>query len=199
LVWTWRHRGRPFVLDSFNPSVGILLVWTQAGLCNGASPPRFNPSVGILLVWTGGTRCHRLPSPSFNPSVGILLVWTSRSPRRPHRSWCFNPSVGILLVWTSDLDELRELTIKFQSLGRDSVGLDLGRRGQSIGLRLCFNPSVGILLVWTGLKTHGPTETILVSIPRSGFCWFGLDMSGDYRWSTIVSIPRCPTTIRITH
>jgi len=36
----------------------------------------------------------------------------------------FNPSVGILLVWTSGYDGARGRAYMFQSLGRDSVGLD---------------------------------------------------------------------------
>jgi len=37
----------------------------------------------------------------------------------------FNPSVGILLVWTHVLDDDVGIREKFQSLGRDSVGLDV--------------------------------------------------------------------------
>jgi len=39
--------------------------------------------------------------------------------------------------------------IKFQSLGRDSVGLDRRDNGPGRERRASFNPSVGILLVWT--------------------------------------------------
>jgi len=61
----------------------------------------------------------------------------------------FNPSVGILLVWTRQTSLKRIAGEQFQSLGRDSVGLD-------------YNP----LIVCVSRKS--------VSIPRSGFCWFGL-------------------------
>jgi len=40
-------------------------------------------------------------------------------------------------------------TVLFQSLGRDSVGLDLRDVPDHVRVDLSFNPSVGILLVWT--------------------------------------------------
>jgi len=109
----------------------------------------------------------------------------------------FNPSVGILLVWTDELTAQRDGLTEFQSLGRDSVGLDLivdYRQSlsdcgfnPSVGILLVwtadihpgtaietsFNPSVGILLVWTDTAAKAGNSFIQVSIPRSGFCWFG--------------------------
>jgi len=61
----------------------------------------------------------------------------------------------------------------FQSLGRDSVGLDPQRRRATRLSKTCFNPSVGILLVWTEVDFLDSAFAALVSIPRSGFCWFG--------------------------
>jgi len=232
----------------------------------------FNPSVGILLVWTSDMPPHRPGQPCFNPSVGILLVWTRQ--RRPQHSasypvsiprsgfcWLgpvnvghsiahhiqfqslgrdsvgldvigativhivptsFNPSVGILLVWTDPRTNRIRYVGQFQSLGRDSVGLDQHTADISIKVSASFNPSVGILLVWTVVATGDSSRPILfqslgrdsvgldlvvlvpwsrlllfqslgrdsvgldlvyvniienlivVSIPRSGFCWFGL-------------------------
>ena len=118
---------------------------------------------------------------------------------------CFNPSVGILLVWTSDLYHLRGFAVLFQSLGRDSVGLDkkaLWRIINRVSIPrsgFCwFGPgkflllgvalqrfqslgrdSVGLDLIWRACSP----PALRVSIPRSGFCWFGLD-------AELVSIPR---------
>jgi len=110
----------------FNPSVGILLVWTgpisaqgkpnavfqslgrdSVGLDQFRSSPEpvfavvfqslGRDSVGLDL---GAIISNHAIIIRFNPSVGILLVWTTRNPQRRDRECCFNPSVGILLVWT---------------------------------------------------------------------------------------------------
>jgi len=236
------------LLPGFNPSVGILLVWTsrtRAGQSDRTAG--FNPSVGILLVWTrfqtrnvrgvasvsiprSGFCWFGLPSPlveakygdSFNPSVGILLVWTrsrsssvtgngkfqslgrdsvgldivypllalfsilfqslgrdsvgldwERNTHLPPPPASFNPSVGILLVWTICSLGNTRVSGLFQSLGRDSVGLDaLWTLIPSSPIQ-SFNPSVGILLVWTSRNECSSEVHKDVSIPRSGFCWFG--------------------------
>jgi len=100
------------------------------------------------------------------------------------------------LVWTAGLDSAHWVTGRFQSLGRDSVGLDhrrlqvqlqvemfqsLGR--DSVGLdsargRLtagCWAfQSLGRDSVGLDQRPQNPEVQILtVSIPRSGFCWFG--------------------------
>jgi len=137
--------------DSFNPSVGILLVWTVARRdATAGDRDRFNPSVGILLVWTAAL-------------VGIDRTGTMS----------FNPSVGILLVWTINRQSAAAAWEEFQSLGRDSVGLDVTEIGgmnvlvtfQSLG-----RDSVG--LDWDMIDKNYTHR--VVSIPRSGFCWFGL-------------------------
>jgi len=84
----------------------------------------------------------------------------------------------------------RYTTAKFQSLGRDSVGLDpsnvsaacLSLRFQSLG-----RDSVG-LDVKPLTVTRNWKE---VSIPRSGFCWFGrASINTTATSSKRVSIPR---------
>jgi len=109
----------------------------------------------------------------FNPSVGILLVWTRYSPKLPECRRSFNPSVGILLVWTRQRRHTITPILRFQSLGRDSVGLDPSVPISAIAESNSFNPSVGILLVWTNACLFDCFPHNQVSIPRSGFCWFG--------------------------
>jgi len=187
------------ILDCFNPSVGILLVWTTPTKTPTATPELFqslgrdsvgldeyarlgdrhnrcgfNPSVGILLVWTPGVRFIQSGLMSFNPSVGILLVWTNDCHvQKPHPGRSFNPSVGILLVWTGHVVQQRHVIWKqFQSLGRDSVGLDfflLGLLVQLNGFQSLGRDSVGL----DHRRGNIPTVQECVSIPRSGFCWFG--------------------------
>jgi len=139
-------------LAGFNPSVGILLVWTCAIRYILSSLSSFNPSVGILLVWTGTSLsllAHTYPFQSLGrDSVGLdftsaSCAWRGKGASRQFQSLgrdsvgldsspittsnsrgCFNPSVGILLVWTSDFMPQFKQREKFQSLGRDSVGLD---------------------------------------------------------------------------
>jgi len=77
----------------------------------------------------------------------------------------FNPSVGILLVWTSSPFPVPSESQMFQSLGRDSVGLDKS-------------------------SARGPRAAHTVSIPRSGFCWFGQHCQRWLSGKTTVSIPR---------
>ena len=159
--------------DCFNPSVGILLVWTghtrYKGLGIGQFQSLGRDSVGLdracprhLLdsitfqslgrdsvgldyqrqiqldsyievsiprsgfCWFG-PYAWMFITPSvicFNPSVGILLVWTESSQSHGFRGCSFNPSVGILLVWTAYTVNQGPDDVLFQSLGRDSVGLD---------------------------------------------------------------------------
>ena len=135
---------------------------------------RFNPSVGILLVWTNVPSSRRPKSGwfqslgrdsvgldviGFEPPTTFLLVSIPRSGfcwfgpeagQQGNRSLrqCFNPSVGILLVWTWASYCRRPIVYLFQSLGRDSVGLDPAASRRRASNRR-------------------------VSIPRSGFCWFG--------------------------
>ena len=103
---------------------------------------------------------------SFNPSVGIRCVWT-QGPylccRRHlavsipqsgfgvfgHAAELIRPSVGIRCVWT----------------WRCSSAAARNRSG--------FNPSVGIRCVWTIVAPYGTVDTIVVSIPQSGFGVFG--------------------------
>ena len=73
--------------------------------------------------------------------------------------WIENPS---LVGWFQSLGrdsvgldssgmERAGILSKFQSLGRDSVGLDPDRAKSRNQDMVSFNPSVGILLVWTYL------------------------------------------------
>jgi len=80
-------------------------------------------------------------------------------------------------------------TVSFQSLGRDSVGLDeiqqnLGHaelRFQSLG-----RDSVGL----DAIKEMLVKLDFHVSIPRSGFCWFGQAVARAVLVQREVSIPR---------
>ena len=127
---------------------------------------------------------------------------------------CFNPSVGIPSMWTSNPGTKWNAPLKFQSLSRDSVHVDVGvsRIEQKIdqvsipqsGFRPCglhglcrrrrdalrFNPSVGIPSMWTQ-RTVWEQARHGVSIPQSGFrpCGPGV---GCARISTdrLVSIPQ---------
>jgi len=86
---------------------------------------------------------------------------------------CFNPSVGILLVWTATLKAFEAEIGLFQSLGRDSVGLDRTHEIQRVGNRPVSIPRSGFC--WFGPRLPAPSAgQYNVSIPRSGFCWFGL-------------------------
>ncbi len=65
----------------------------------------------------------------FNPSVGILWggTWGLVAGTLPY-PYGFNPSVGILWGGTAVGSPREEESDRFQSLGRDSVGWDWGRR-----------------------------------------------------------------------
>jgi len=80
------------------------------------------------------------------------------------------------LVWTTPDESKLFDSVQFQSLGRDSVGLDPARMVHIGQPHTGFNPSVGILLVWTRDDVLAPRDDVAVSIPRSGFCWFGLEI-----------------------
>jgi len=85
----------------------------------------------------------------------------------------FNPSVGILLVWTVAQGRGRCHFTMFQSLGRDSVGLDFLRKEG--GLMICQVSIPRSGFCWFGPRHagHASCAILQVSIPRSGFCWFG--------------------------
>jgi len=138
------------------PRSGFCWFGPPAQIGGRADPRGFNPSVGILLVWTPPTRAWGASAKGFNPSVGILLVWTP-----PTRAWGasakgFNPSVGILLVWTrvsyNYLSRLGQVSIPRS--GFCWFGQDVRAMHTLIGDS--FNPSVGILLVWTNLHIGLP-------------------------------------------
>ena len=88
----------------------------------------FNPSVGILFVWTRSASIHRPAAAQVSiPRSGFCLfgrgkrAWTTIRPIR------FNPSVGILFVWTGMWRPGLCGGRSFQSLGRDSVCLEAAR------------------------------------------------------------------------
>jgi len=89
-----------------------------------------------------------------------------------HRDLGFNPSVGILLVWTKSLSTLLCVGLQFQSLGRDSVGLD--KVGWPLMYQTDLFQSLGRDSVGLDPQETNAMERVEeVSIPRSGFCWFG--------------------------
>ena len=111
----------------------------------------FNSSVGILVVRTrGGSDSKNILSFCFNSSVGILVVRTRHEVAAiASIKVCFNSSVGILVVRTpasGDEDSINERVSiprsEFWSFGRDARRLPHRR---SPG----FNSSVGILVVRT--------------------------------------------------
>jgi len=160
---------------SFNPSVGILLVWTYHAVEQLTLIVGFNPSVGILLVWTLALSMPRsivstvsIPRSGFcwfGPGRCVGWQTCSALVSIPRSGFCwFGLGIAIYLLGRA---------CEFQSLGRDSVGLDQDEWQGHLQLTACFNPSVGILLVWTERHIGAPDVAGRVSIPRSGFCWFG--------------------------
>jgi len=112
--------------DSFNSSVGILVVRTTLHHRRGTHDVGFNSSVGILVVRT---------------AVGFYYGDSQAS--------CFNSSVGILVVRTRGLGwwgvGLAKVSIprsEFWSFGHGAPWLNARSR-------CCFNSSVGILVVRT--------------------------------------------------
>jgi len=79
---------------------------------------------------------------------------------------------------------------KFQSLGRDSVGLDDDPAEFLKAMSSVSIPRSGFC--WFGLMQTGALQPwkMLVSIPRSGFCWFGLETLVELDPLERVSIPR---------
>ena len=158
----------------FNPSVGILFVWTilpRSVSMTAVSIPRSGFCLFGLGYWPP-CACLSNPFQSLGRDsvcldrreMGVGLTWALRFQSLGRDSvcldWhfnllgssrimCFNPSVGILFVWTG--------------------------AGQFLDLfqKISFNPSVGILFVWTHSVERQPVRAIVVSIPRSGFCLFG--------------------------
>ena len=87
----------------------------------------FNPSVGILLVWTSDAVGALLDGIAVSiPRSGFCWFGLAEMDRRRGGGGRFNPSVGILLVWTLSEGPVPIQSCEFQSLGRDSVGLDWG-------------------------------------------------------------------------
>ena len=154
-------------------------------------------------------------STSFNPSVGIRPMWTGLGAVGCRPAGSFNPSVGIRPMWTYSVERGCRVTVRFQSLSRDSTHVDRehGRAGQPRrtmfqslsrdsthvdlvgviarhGSRTRFNPSVGIRPMWTRCGPRSEHQARRVSIPQSGFDPCGRPWATRERRIKKVSIPQ---------
>ena len=88
--------------DSFNPSVGILSVWTFSGDGRFSKVFRFQ-SLGRDSVCLDSRLAHRdAAGPAVSiPRSGFCLFGRRASSLYQHCNGRFNPSVGILSVWTN--------------------------------------------------------------------------------------------------
>ena len=125
----------------------------------------------------------------FNPSVGILCFRTKHDLRAIPGRARFNPSVGILCFRTEASVRVFHRAVMFQSLGRDSVFSDDRVPEHHDELGIVSIPRSGFCVF--GLLGFEPKLCAwLVSIPRSGFCVFGPStLVGRARFDS-VSIPR---------
>ena len=183
----------------FNPSVGILLVGTKE--IGWAGPPVIVVSIPRSgFCWLGREKggSHAHENDCFNPSVGILLVGTKklraaeqagRQVSIPRSGFCWLgpkkegyhhvreelvsiPRSGFCWLGPSKPKSRGRADVKFQSLGRDSVGWEGPRDQYTAWSGVVSIPRSGFC--WLGPSMAlGPTEGKHVSIPRSGFCWLG--------------------------